>query len=152
MMRWFVNNEWENIWGEAVVAQLRYIPGIWLQELRKTAKNDSEESRCVDRQSNHTIPTHQRQSLRQPTCSAGVNIQTVPDTVLFGSFGLIVWLSLQFLIQTRIQCLKHEQSNIGDRTKGNCFLILVTDIQHLMPKCIYNLKNNEPLRTTVTIR
>jgi hypothetical protein len=36
--RMIVNNELERMWKEAVVAQLRYYPGICLEGLRKTTK------------------------------------------------------------------------------------------------------------------
>jgi hypothetical protein len=84
MIRRSVKNEWENIWREAVVAQPEVLPRNLAAGTEKTMKNGSQESRCVDRHSNHTLPTC------QPTCSAGVNIWTVPDTVLFGNFGLII--------------------------------------------------------------
>jgi hypothetical protein len=95
-----------------------------------TEKNNekwhSEESRCVEL---HSKPS-QPQSLRQPTCSAGYIFGQEPDAVLLGDFCLIVSyrLLLYFLIQTRIQSLKHEQSNIEDATKGKCFLIYAVNL------------------------
>jgi hypothetical protein len=46
----------------------RYIPGIWLQELRRTTKNGSQESRRVARHSNHTLPTRQHHTSANLFC------------------------------------------------------------------------------------
>jgi hypothetical protein len=47
MVDWWMNNELEKLWKEAVMVQLRFCQTIFLDRLRKTMKNFSQDSQDV---------------------------------------------------------------------------------------------------------
>jgi hypothetical protein len=53
---------------EAAVAYLRYYHGIYLEELKKTTKNLSQDSRCLGRDSNRDPPEYMSEALPLELC------------------------------------------------------------------------------------
>jgi hypothetical protein len=56
MVSLLVDDEFEKMWEEAVVAKSTYYPSICLAELRKMIKNLSQDSLCPTQKSNQ-VPT-----------------------------------------------------------------------------------------------
>jgi hypothetical protein len=53
-----MNDKFDRIWKEVIVALMRYYPGICLQKLRKVTINLSQDSWCPGRDSNGAPPEY----------------------------------------------------------------------------------------------
>jgi hypothetical protein len=73
MKGWQVNDELERIWEEAVVANLKYCSGIWLEGLRKTTKYISQDSRFLNRDLNPGPPEHEKDFNHSTTTFCSLN-------------------------------------------------------------------------------
>jgi hypothetical protein len=59
MIGWFMNNELERMWKEAVVAYFKYYPGIFLEEPRKTSVMTARSSEVIYHIHSHMQPVKQ---------------------------------------------------------------------------------------------
>jgi hypothetical protein len=78
-----LNDELEKIREEAIIVQLKYNPGISLEELRKTTNDLRQNSLCPDRDSNRAPPEYKSRALPLEQVNQEIGILYIPVYSLY---------------------------------------------------------------------